>query len=78
MNMLGAQIMAMGPVGVPLENFSEAHPNDSYWYDEVVRKISKYRYVRVDGAPWTVERIGRHVYTFAVDHEDFARKKLNP
>ena len=74
MNMLAAKLMAMGPVGVPLEKFSQADPNDSYWYDEIVRKIAKYRYRRVEETAWTVERIGRHVYTFAVDHEEFARQ----
>jgi len=67
---LGAMLMAMGPVGTPLECFTDADEADSFWHErETQRRRRKLVAVEV---PWTVERIGRIVYTFAVDHEDFA------
>ena len=47
------QLLMMGPVGVPLEEFTDAKPSDSWWED---------------WEQWTVERIGRRVYTFALDN----------
>lgn len=46
-------LLMMGPVGTPLENMSDAVPEDSWW--------------EADGETWTVERIGRNVYTFCID-----------
>lgn len=48
-------LLMMGPVGRPLEDFTEARPRDS-WFE-------------YQGEQWTVERIGRRVYTFALDDE---------
>jgi hypothetical protein len=49
-------LLMMGPVGRPLEEISTASPDDT-WFE-------------LRGIQWTVEKIGRHVYTFALDDED--------
>ena len=47
-------LLMLGPVGTPLEDVTDADPNESWWIGD-------------DGEYWTVERIGRHVYTFSLD-----------
>lgn len=55
-------ILMMGSIGTPLENFTDADPDDSYWYE---REVIRRRVVFAEA--WTVERIGRRVFTFALD-----------
>lgn len=56
---LASLLRGMGPIGRPLEEFTNAKPSDSWW-DVGVRRGGA-------AETWTVERIGRHVYTFCLE-----------